>query len=636
MAILGKSTITELTVNNDLEVLGNLSAGNVEDSLTNNSAKIPSSKAVYESTIQNAEATVEKIAGNLDPEVTVSTENRVSTFHFKIPSGSDGKNLTLSANTLYFKVDNDGIPVAGQTCTLLIHSSGITTSSITWTNTQGFSIPAGTTSYELTSSSVTGKLPVSFTVSAEGLTDTITINPLESGEAPYLLDISPSTIALSADSAGTVKSSQYGTIATAKVFCGNEDVSSDFSYTASTSTITASVGSTTGAISVTSLTADYGTITVTASKNGVSLSKQLRVVRVKDGVNGSSAGFGTPTASATLLSPTSQPTVSVSATGSNTSKVFDFDFGIPRSAPIFGYLTCNSINIACDSNGVPITGSGSLIGTNTTVSSFKVLSDNVDVTSSYTFTIGSGGTTSTTVGGFSLIVNTSGNIIINSASGTTSSNVQIPVTARSGNITLTQTLWLIKINQGSTGTPGEDGADGADGSNISNVTASVSNTVGTPSVQVSYTGANNAKTINFAFSNLKGERGATGPMPTLASSTGTSTTSAMTQKATTDAINAVDTKVTSLTSTVNGLTLKKLSLYYTFSSALTSWNMSTQRTGGTAYSSVPSDAQVIVFYNGLELVPDLEYTRNGATITLVNSLGGVGSNQTLSAEFFYT
>lgn len=633
MAILGKSKITELTVTNDLEVLGNLSAGNVEDSLTNNSAKIPSSKAVYESTIQNAEATVEKIAGNLDPEVTVSTENRVSTFHFKIPSGSDGKNLTLSANTLYFKIDNDGIPVAGQTCTLLVQSSGITTSSITWTNTQGFSISAGTTSYELTSASVTGKLPVSFTVSAEGLTSTITINPLESGEAPYLLDISPSTIALSADSAGTVKSSQYGTIATAKVFCGNEDVSSEFTYTVSNSSITSSIGSTTGAITVTSLTTDYGTVTVTASKGGISLSKQLRVVRVKDGANGSSAGFGTPTASATLLSPTAQPTVNVSATGNNTAKVFDFDFGIPRSAPIFGYLTCNSINIACDSNGVPITGSGSLIGTNTTVSSFKVLSDNVDVTSSYTFTIGSGGSTSTTVGGFSLIVNSSGNIIINSASGTTNSNVQIPVTAKSGSITLTQTLWLIKINQGSTGTPGEDGADG---SNIANVTASVSNTVGTPSVTVSYTGANNAKTLNLAFSNLKGAQGDTGPMPTLASSTGTSTTSAMTQKATTDAINSVDSKVTSLTSTVNGLTLKKLSMYYTFTSALTSWNMSSQRTGGTAYSSVPSDAQVIVFYNGLELVPDLEYTRNGATITLVNSLGGVGASQTLSAEFFYT
>ena len=633
MAILGKSTITELTVHNDLEVLGNLSAGNVEDSLTDDSAKIPSSKAVYENTIQNAEATVEKIAGNLDPEVTVSTENRVSTFHFKIPSGSDGKNLTLSANTLYFKIDNDGIPVAGQTCTLLVQSSGITTSSITWTNTQGFSISAGTTSYELTSASVTGKLPVSFTISAEGLTSTITINPLESGEAPYLLDISPSTIALSADSAGTVKSSQYGTIATAKVFCGNEDVSSEFTYTVSNSSITSSIGSTTGAITVTSLTADYGTVTVTASKGGISLSKQLRVVRVKDGANGSSAGFGTPTASATLLSPTSQPTVNVSATGDNTAKVFDFDFGIPRSAPIFGYLTCNSINIACDSNGVPITGSGSLIGTNTTVSSFKVLSDNVDVTSSYTFTIGSGGSTSTTVGGFSLIINSSGNIIINSASGTTNSNVQIPVTAKSGSITLTQTLWLIKINQGSTGTPGEDGADG---SNIANVTASVSNTVGTPSVTVSYTGANNAKTLNLAFSNLKGAKGDTGPMPTLASSTGTSTTSAMTQKATTDAINSVDSKVTSLTSTVNGLTLKKLSMYYTFTSALTSWNMSSQRTGGTAYSSVPSDAQVIVFYNGLELVPDLEYTRNGATITLVNSLGGVGTSQTLSAEFFYT
>lgn len=49
-----------------------------------------------------------------------------------------------------------------------------------------------------------------------------------------------------------------------------------------------------------------------------------------DGTNGTSAGFGTPTASATGLSAGSSPTVSVTASGSNTSKVFSFTFGIPK------------------------------------------------------------------------------------------------------------------------------------------------------------------------------------------------------------------------------------------------------------------------------------------------------------------
>lgn len=44
---------------------------------------------------------------------------------------------------------------------------------------------------------------------------------------------------------------------------------------------------------------------------------------------GQSAGFGTPTASATSLTSGEQPTVSVSASGEDTAKIFDFQFGIP-------------------------------------------------------------------------------------------------------------------------------------------------------------------------------------------------------------------------------------------------------------------------------------------------------------------
>ena len=57
---------------------------------------------------------------------------------------------------------------------------------------------------------------------------------------------------------------------------------------------------------------------------------------------------------------------------------------------------------------------------------------------------------------------------------------------------------------GSQGPKGDPGADGADAT-IENVTASVSNTTGTPSVQVTVGGTPSARTFNFAFSGLKGE-----------------------------------------------------------------------------------------------------------------------------------
>lgn len=47
------------------------------------------------------------------------------------------------------------------------------------------------------------------------------------------------------------------------------------------------------------------------------------------GQDGAAAGFGTPTASATGLSAGSNPTITITASGSDTSKVFDFAFGIP-------------------------------------------------------------------------------------------------------------------------------------------------------------------------------------------------------------------------------------------------------------------------------------------------------------------
>ena len=50
------------------------------------------------------------------------------------------------------------------------------------------------------------------------------------------------------------------------------------------------------------------------------------------GATGAAAGFGTPTATASALAPGSKPTVTVTASGGNTAKVFTFAFGIPRGA----------------------------------------------------------------------------------------------------------------------------------------------------------------------------------------------------------------------------------------------------------------------------------------------------------------
>lgn len=54
-------------------------------------------------------------------------------------------------------------------------------------------------------------------------------------------------------------------------------------------------------------------------------------VNGQDGAPGTPAGFGTPTATAHSVSQDTTPTVSITASGSDTAKIFAFDFGIPVS-----------------------------------------------------------------------------------------------------------------------------------------------------------------------------------------------------------------------------------------------------------------------------------------------------------------
>ena len=100
------------------------------------------------------------------------------------------------------------------------------------------------------------------------------------------------------------------------------------------------------------------------------------------------------------------------------------------------------------------------------------------------------------------------------------------------------------------------------------VVASVTNTVGTPSVTVTASGSNTAKVFNFAFTNLKGDTGATGPAGTYTAGANITISG--------NVISATDTKYTLPTATSSVLGGVKVGSNITVSSgtiSLTSANV---------------------------------------------------------------
>lgn len=82
-----------------------------------------------------------------------------------------------------------------------------------------------------------------------------------------------------------------------------------------------------------------------------------------DNIHGVAAGFDTPSASATTLAAGSQATVSVSASGPDTAKKFDFTFGIPGS-PIVTATVDNSEADLVGQAHVEVTNTGSTYAPN--------------------------------------------------------------------------------------------------------------------------------------------------------------------------------------------------------------------------------------------------------------------------------
>ena len=522
-------------------------------------------------------ASASALTAGSTPTVTITPSGpntaKIFDFKFGIPSGAKGDTGAQGATgaaagfgTPTASVDTLG---AGENATVSVSSSGANTAKIF---NFKFGIPRGATGAQGATGNTGaaagfGTPTASATQLAEGASPTVSVTSSGSNTAKvfnFEFGIPKGATGSQGATGNTGATGTRGSM----WYSGTA-----ITGTAAAGTIFSNSGITNALVNDKYLNTLTGNVYNCATPGAASVAKWIYIGSIKGakgdtgsagakGDTGAAAGFGTPTATATTLDAGSDATVSVTSSGSNTAKVFNFTFGIPKgaqglkgdtgSAGAKGDTGAQGPTGDAAGFGTPIASATPLAAGSAPTVRITPSGPNTAKIFNFTFGIPRGATGEKGATGNAGATGTRGSLwysgtaitgtatagTIFSGSGiasaltndkylnTSTGNVYNCTTAGAASVAKWQYIGSIKGAKGDTGSTGAKGDTGAQGptgaaAGFGTPTASATKLAATanPTVTITPSGSNTAKVFAFSFGIPQGAQGATGPNAVSASTT---------------------------------------------------------------------------------------------------------------------
>ncbi len=483
-------------------------------------------------------------------------------------NGNSASLLTLASTAQTFNYDREGNPSpTAQTITFTANLQNLTgtvvfvaTSYDSSGNVLGNPSLGGTgNSRTLTVANFDTAAYCVVSATLSGYTDQVSIIRLQDGENSISGYLTNEAVTVQASSAGTVPAGGFNNAGgTFNVYSGLTDVTTSCTFSVvSSSGVTISINSITGAYGVSAMSADQGTATLQAVYGGVTIQKVYSIAKSKAGVSASvltltqtaqtftydGSGNAVPTSQTILftantvnLSPTVGSPVTFTGTkynsagtslgavtftnaGATSAEITIANFGVASycvvtasfsgysdqttiyrlssgtdgTSPVVGLLTNETTTVAADNSGVVPSG-----GFDNAGGTFKVYSGTTDVTTSSAFSVASSS-------GVTITINATTGVY--SVSEMSANYGTATLQAVYGSVTIQKIYTIAKSLAGAGGSPGSSGSatflvtraanDSSAPTNAEVTTAIGRNPVAGDIVTVSYNNANNAVVYRY-------------------------------------------------------------------------------------------------------------------------------------------